>query len=287
MEEVVIIEENKLNNVYIEKGNNIFDTAAELRVSVQTVMASLKKYDMGFVKPKHLYSDLRKTDFSEFQRDMVIGSILGDGCVYKKSNSRNCVFEIRQSVKQREWAFWKANNLKPFFGGKAIMTVKGKQNHRFEDIYGVRYVNTNDDIRITINSHPYFTEIRNVFYPKGKKIIPVDYLEGKFNMNSLAVLIGDDGCLLNKGYGLKICTLGFEKKHVYEFAEFLSTLFDGTISVYKAKHYISGIKYYIYMGGLAHRKPFVSELRNILPKCMHYKLPTVLNEHQTVTQLNE
>ena len=283
MEEVVIIGKDELNNVYKEKNSNVLDIAAELRVSVQTIMASLKKYNVSFVKPKHLYSDLRETDFSEFQKSMVIGSILGDGCVYRKSNTKNAVFEIRQSVKQKEWAFWKANNLKPFFGGKAVMIVKGQLNHKFEDIYGVRYVNTNDDIRICINSHPYFTEIRDTFYPKGKKTIPVDYLEGKFNMTSLAVLIGDDGCLLNKGYGLKICTLGFEKKHVYEFAEFLSTLFDGTISVYKAKHYISGVKYYIYMGSLAHQKLFISELRNILPKCMHYKLPTVLNEHQTAT----
>ena len=54
MEEVVIIEKDKLNNVYIEKDCNVLDTAAELRVSVQTVMASLKKYNVSFVKSKHL-----------------------------------------------------------------------------------------------------------------------------------------------------------------------------------------------------------------------------------------
>lgn len=284
MEEVLIIEENVLNNVYKEKNCNILDVAVELRVSAQTVMASLKKYKIEFTKPKHLYSDLRNTDFSEFQKSLVIGSILGDGCVYKKSNAKNCIFETRHSMKQREWALWKAYNLKPFFSGKSVLNVKGQKNHKFEDIYGVRYVNTSDNIRIIINSHPYFTEIRNIFYPEGKKIIPVEYLEGKFNITSLAALLGDDGCLINKGYGLKICTEGFEKKHVYEFADFLSTLFDGTVSVYKAKHYLSGIKYYIYMGGLAHRKLFVSKIRNILPKCMHYKLPTVLNEHQAATQ---
>lgn len=283
----MIIEEKKLSYAYEEKNSNVLDTAAELRVSVQTIMASLKKYNIGFVKPKHLYSDLRKTDFSEFQKSLVIGSILGDGCIYKKSNSKNCIFETRHSMKQKEWAMWKVTNLKPFFSGKSVLTVKGQLNHRFEDIYGVRYVNTGDDIRIIVNSHPYFTEIRNIFYPEGRKIIPVDYLEGRFNMTSLAVLLGDDGCLLNKGYGLKICTQGFEKKDVYDFADFLSILFDGTISVYKAKHYISGTKYYIYMGGLAHQKPFISEIRNTLPKCMHYKLPTVLNEHQTAARLNE
>jgi len=276
---IMIIEKELLENTF--KGN-IFETAVELRCSVQTIMASLIKHNIKFEKPKHIFSDLKKTEFSLYQKNLLVGGLLGDSCVYKKFNTRNAVLEFNHTVKQTDWAMWKANNLKPFFYDTAIVNVKGVKHHRFEDIRGIHYSDTSDTIRICLNSHPYFSELRNIFYPNGKKIIPINYLETYFNMDSLAVLIGDDGCLISNGYSIKICTQGFTKTDVFLLAEFLKKFHRGTISVKEAK-YLKGIKYYIYMGVMAGNKEFVRAIKNRLPKCMHYKIPLVLNEHQVAT----
>ena len=281
MEEVMIIEEKKLKKAYMKKNDSVLDTAAELRVSVQTVMASLKKYKIDFVKPKHLYSDLKKTDFSDFQKSLLIGSVLGDGHLEKRSHLKNASFREEHSVGQTQWLKWKHNNLKPFTTMNTWIRDRGDEALMPDGHGGKKMYKISNVIAMSTNIHPYLTYLHNQFYVNRVKIVPAKLIKNNFDIISMAVLIGDDGSL--NGTGIVICTESFKYDEVVLLKEAIEKLFKGSVKV----NGLQAGKPRLYLSKFDKDPQFVSKIKNILPKCMHYKLPTVLNEHQTATQSNE
>lgn len=274
----MILEENILSDVYMKKNNNVLDTAAELRVSVQTVMTSLKKYNIDFVKPKHLYSDLKKTDFSNFQKSLLIGSILGDGHLEKRSHLKNASFREEHSVKQTQWLKWKHDNLKPFTTTNTWIRDRGDEALMPDGHGGKKMYKISNVITMSTNIHPYLTYLYSEFYVDRIKIVPVELIRSSFNIVSMAVLIGDDGSF-NKGC-IIICTESFKYDEVVVLKGAIERIFKGVVR-------INGVqigKPRLYLSNFDKDLQFISKIRNILPPCMHYKLPTVLNEHQTATQ---
>lgn len=274
----MIVEKDKLSTVYIEKNGNVLDIAAELRVSVQTVMASLKKYNLSFVKPKYLYGDLKRTDFSEFQKSLLIGSVLGDGHLEKRSRLKHVLFREEHSVHQTQWLKWKHDNLKPFTTANTWIRDRGDQMLMPDGKGGKKMYNIANVIAMSTGTHPYLTYLHSEFYVNRIKIVPKMLMESKFDMVTLAVLIGDDGSL-NRNI-IVICTDSFSYSEVMILKEMIERIFNGGVTV-RTKQ--AG-KPRLYLSRFNDDKKFVSELRDILPKCMHYKLPLVLNEHQTATQ---
>ena len=279
MDEVVIIEENKLKTAYMEKNNSVLDTAVELRVSVQTIMASLKKYKIDFIKPEHLYGDLKRTDFSEFQKSILIGSILGDGHLEKRSHMKNASFREEHSVKQTFWLKWKHDNLKPFTTSNTWVRDRGNTAMMPDGYGGKKMYNIENVIAMTTGVHPFLTYLHSKFYVNGKKIIPFSLLENSFDLTVLATLIGDDGSNYGKS-GIVICTDNFEYNEVVYLRDKIQKMFNGEVVIRKSRLN----KYRLYLTMFNKDSHFISKIRNILPKCMHYKLPTVLNEHQVATQ---
>lgn len=272
----MIVEEIKLINVYKEMNGNIFDVAAEFRVSVQTIMASLKKYKIDFVKPKHIYSDLKRTGFSKFQRSLLIGSTLGDGHLEKRGHLKNALFRTEHSVKQIEWLKWKYDNLKPFTTSNIWTRDRGRKalmpdGHGKKKLYNISNV-----VSMSTNTHPYLTILHNEFYKNRKKVVPFDFLKEEFDLVSMAVLIGDDGSL--GANGLIICTDSFMKKEVLFLMDLFKNFFSGKITITINKN-----DFRIRLCSVHKEDCFIQELYKILPKCMHYKLPPVLNEHQAAT----
>ena len=278
MEEVLIIEKKLLTNVYKEKNGNVLDTSAELRVSVQTIMASLKKYKIDFVKPKYLYGDLKRTDFSDFQKSLLIGSILGDGHLEKRSHLKNASFREEHALNQMEWLRWKHDNLKPFTTSNMWVRDRGEKAMMPDGKGGKRLYNIQNVVAMATGTHPYLTYLHSKFYVNCKKIIPSDLIDSNFDMTALSVLIGDDGSHTNRG--LVICTDSFEYDDLVNFRNKIRRMFKGKTVIFKTH---TG-KLRLCLTWFIRDHGFVSEIRNILPKCMHYKLPTVLNEHQAATQ---
>jgi hypothetical protein len=269
----MIIERDILKNTF--KGN-IFETAVELRVSIQTVMASLKKHDMTFIKPKHIYGELKRTDFSDFQKSLLIGSVLGDGHIEKRSHLKNALFREEHSTDQVEWLKWKYNNLKPFTTsnmwnrdrGKKMWMPDGRSNKKLYNIQKVYSMST--------GVHPYLTELHKLFYKNKTKILPKEFLISNFNMVSLAVLIGDDGNFCENS--LRFCTDNFSKEEVYFLADLFSNFYNSRITVRQQDN-----KYRIVFTYIKQDLKFFDGIKNILPKCMHHKVTPVLNEHQVAT----
>lgn len=274
----MIIDENTIDKNF--KGN-IFETAAELRVSLQTVMASLKKYGIYFEKPKHIYSDLKKTDFSEFQKGLLIGSILGDGHLEKRSHLRNALFREEHAMDQVGWLKWKYNNLKPFITSDMWSRDRGNKVLMPDGEGGKKMYNIQSVCSMSTNIHPYLTELHNLFYRDRKKVIPCDFIKSMFNELIFSVWLGDDGYYNWKRNYVVLCTESFSFEDIKVLECCLNSL--GIKNTVIIKHSKNPINYRLYINNFSSNKQLINVCLDILPTCMHYKVTPVFNEHQVAT----
>lgn len=118
---------------------------------------------------------------STIQKDILIGTILGDGYL-QKTGKKNARLRLEHGAKQKEYLFWKVKNLEQFFQGKPTYIERvhplSKQTYKYW--------------RHQSQSMPYLGKLRMLFYPDGKKSIPKDI--GRFlTPRSIAVWYMDDG----------------------------------------------------------------------------------------------
>lgn len=111
------------------------------------------------------------------QMSIIIGSILGDACVYKQGK---ICFE--HSIAQKEYLLWKYNELKNLAYFKVSRVIR----------YDQRYKKNNVSTRFFLRQ--YFSLLRSCFYPEGRKIIPKDITKWLSPL-ALAVWYMDDGHL--------------------------------------------------------------------------------------------
>ncbi len=270
----MIIEKEIIKNIY---NGNIFETAALLRESVQTIMASLKKHKIEFEKPKHIYGDLKRTDFSDFQKSLLIGSVLGDGHIEKRSNLRNALFREEHSLDQVDWLKWKYRNLKPFTTANMWVRDRGEYALMPDGKGGKKYYNIQKVCAMSTGVHPYITKLHSLFYKNRIKVLPMEYINKKFNLLVLGVLIGDDGNFCENS--IRICTDNFTKDEVYFLAKLCSNFYSSRITVREEKK----DKFRIVFTEITKDLNFFRKLKEILPACMHHKITPVLNEHQAAT----
>src|SRR3989344_3330793 len=89
---------------------------------------------------------------SNYQRDMLVGSILGDGGLYENWSKTNYRFQLCHSTRQSAYVNWKFSILKDWILSKP-------------KIY-------RDSIRFNTISHSDLTELGLIFYQNKKKYIP-------------------------------------------------------------------------------------------------------------------
>lgn len=129
---------------------------------------------------------MRRQKLTPIQKDLIVGSLLGDG--YLMPTSCGFSFRVHHSVKQKEYLVWKYNLL------KNIVNTGPKRDS--PKSYYFRTV-----------SHPEFNKYREIFYDKeNRKIVP-DELSKILNSRSLAVWIMDDGS--RDGGALRIHSYSF------------------------------------------------------------------------------
>lgn len=112
---------------------------------------------------------------TQLQKDVIIGSILGDGYLRQLKGRKNAFLEINHSIKQKEYADWKYLILKNIC----------KSNPKVRNSNGGRIA-----CRFYTKQHPKLTELYNFFYENRKKIIPDNFV---LNPSILAIWFMDDG----------------------------------------------------------------------------------------------
>lgn len=276
----MLVEKELLVDTFSRFNNDVCRTSSELRVSVQTIMASLKKYKITYEGPKHIYGDLKRTDLSDFQKQLLIGSVLGDGHLEKRSNVKNAMFREEHAVNQVEWLKWKHSNLKPFTTANMWIRDRGDVYSMPDGKGGDKNYNTQNVCAISTISHPYLTYLHNEFYVNRVKRVPMKLIEDEFDWISFAVFWGDDGCFTEDC--VRFCTDSFTKDEVEFLANIFSKFYNGRITIRKHKNK-SGYKYRIVLTDIKNDHECFDKVKSIIPDSVHYKVPSVLNEHQAAT----
>ena len=256
---------------------SIMEIAVELRVSVQTVMASLNKYGIPFDKPTHIYGDLKRTNFSSFQKSILIGSVLGDGHIEKRIKLKNASFREEHSIDQYEWLKWKHDNLKPFTTSDTWVRDRGSKYLMPDGKGGKRMYNIQNVCAMSTNTHPYLSELHRAFYKDRIKVVPENFLLDNFDDVALYVLICDDGNFSDNS--LRICTDSFSKKEVYFLSDLFAKFFKGRVTVREEKPN----KFRVVFTEISRDMQFFTRAKAIIPECMYHKFSPVLNEHQAAT----
>jgi hypothetical protein len=87
---------------------------------------------------------------TETERNILVGSILGDGCLSFAPRSRNAYYREHFSVKQKEYREWKLKQI-----NSIPLRFESQQN-------------------LKSPSHPVFTELYHRFYRNNQKTITKD-----------------------------------------------------------------------------------------------------------------
>ena len=98
---------------------------------------------------------------TSIQKEILVGSMLGDGTLRKQGTRTNALFEVNHSFLYRKYVDWKWRHFKKY--------VKTAPKSRHGNGNRIAY-------RFTTQSLPLFTEYYFKFYSSGKKILPSDII---------------------------------------------------------------------------------------------------------------
>jgi hypothetical protein len=120
-----------------------------------------------------IHMSLRNLNFTKYQNDILLGSMLGDGSLSKIKNV-NSYFSERHSLKQSEYLNWKYESLLPFSSNKYELTTMGRKNEcgKIVPDNSKKY----QSIVFTTLSHPFLTEIEKSWYKRD--------IDGKYILNN-------------------------------------------------------------------------------------------------------
>lgn len=172
------------------------------------------------LKPNKSKRDTYK--LSKYEESILIGTLLGDATIrytHNKCKYPNLTFS--HCVKQREYFDWLTNKLK---------NLKASVGE-----YKSKYIRTNGEsttrLVYTGRNMKCLKDIRDIFYPCGEKIIPIEYIKDKFNEVSLYCLFMDDGSYDINSHSFILNTQCFSKEDLEDFCEFLYDKFNLSFNI--------------------------------------------------------
>lgn len=263
---------SELERLYVDEETSMEKMGAVLGVSRRTITRWLIKYGIE-LRPcnQYVYEDLRKIPLSTEQRDLIVGSTLGDGCLFIANRGKNARFGETHAESQLGYLKWKRDILSPFIQQEMVV-----REPEVIEILGTK-CNIQRSTRLQTIVHPEFTEFRKIFYDEnGKKRIPenlVDYL----NDFVLAVWFMDDGNLYwnsNTGtYSLVLCTQSFSYYDHLIMKDVLQNYFNIDIKLRKSQGF-KNTQYYVAFSGKSAIKNLCDRLYSYAVDCMKYKFIT-------------
>src|SRR3989344_2603098 len=98
---------------------------------------------------------IEKSFLSTKSKEIILGSLLGDGSLKVHRGYKNARFSFRHSIHQKDYFFWKASELKEISGGSYYWTQK-------PDGFG------GSKLRYQSLALPSLTELHTLTHCKGK-----------------------------------------------------------------------------------------------------------------------
>lgn len=234
-----------------------------------------EKFNLKLYEAKKLKAQFSKITFSEYMANrnkskcseplllssevdqIILGSLLGDGCIIKKSNG---MFTINHSLVQKEYAMYKYELLKRF---GLEMKIREATERKFESYIEGRKIKDNGFIKLESPVNRSFNVYREEWY-KHKKIVPDSIC--RLGPLGLAIWFMDDGSSNKSSYYLS--TNGFE----YDDVKKLTVLLHTNFGIYSTIH-VNKDKFIIYIQAKS-RELFTEIVKDYLCPSMLRKIYT-------------
>lgn len=160
-------------------------------------------------------------ELSREELEVLTGTLLGDSCIrFVHSGCKYPSFTCTHTERQEEWFMWKVNKLKSIIS--SYNSYELKSNGKMLDHCKLQAIGKNLKC---------LTSIRNVFYPNGTKVIPMEFIKDNFSGLSLYCLYMDDGSYDTSTNSFIINTQCFSKENLLEFITWIKDSFNLEFSV--------------------------------------------------------
>lgn len=248
------IPKEKLVELYNEKHLTMFEIAEIYNVDRTTISNKLKEFGIDSNPTQRKYRILKATPISKKQREMIVGSVLGDASIILSGRKKNPYFKIAHCEKQKEYLMWKKEIL-----GNFVNTVNKVMDKR------------GNSTMFCFNtiSHQGFHSLRELFYDGNKKVIK-DEVGLHLSPLGLATWFMDDGSRSGRGNNYRLSTDGFSKDDNYKLKNILKANFDLNVKVLEYTRYDQ--KYYYLFINKRNAINMTKIIRSYIVDCMKYKL---------------
>lgn len=152
------------------------------------------------------------TPLSDRCREIILGSLLGDGSIALNKRYKNARFSFKHSSKYLEYFNWKVSEMSEISSDRSNWLQKN-------DGYGLK------KLRYQSRALENLTEIYNLIAKKGKKVVRRKWLN-MMSPLSLAVWWCDDGSLISDTRTGVFCTDGFSRSEVVLLDEYLKKVWN-------------------------------------------------------------
>lgn len=192
-----------------------------------------------------------KSFLSNKCKEVILGSLLGDGSLRIHQSYKNARFSFRHSVRQEEYFFWKVSQLKEISGKKYWWRQEKNSLGRVM----LRYQS------IAMDS---LTDLYKLTHKNNQMVIRRKWLN-RLTPLSLAVWWLDDGSLITNSRRGVICTDSFSYSEQKLLARYLLKVWDIKVHIGKAKQRYNGEIREYYRLWIRSSEELMKLLRLILP----------------------
>lgn len=212
------INKNQLKEL-VESGKT--DKEIALIMGVKPIGIYNSRIRNGFIRPS--FNEAKSIKLTSFQKQVLIGTLLGDSCLIKRKDSYNAQLRCSHGPLQKNYAKHK-HNVFESLGSVYYESVRKTPDKRTGKCYASYSIRT--------KTNPELNSFYNAFYKDGKKVIPFELFED-FTEVSLAYLFMDDGSKINST--INIATMCFDEEELIKFVRFLYNKFDLAFTIQKNK----------------------------------------------------
>ena len=193
---------------------------------------------------------------SEFQRQVLIGTLLGDGCLETQNRGRTYRLKIEHSMTQKDYVYWKYKVFKNF-------TLSEPRIHK-----RMSYGSVRENYCFSTVSHGSLRFYCQQFYKNGKKMMP-KIIYKMITPLALAVWFMDDGSIKSKQHrALVIHSQSFNKQDLLNIIEVLDKKYGIKLTLRKRE---DGSGYVLYLLSKTVSK-FIDLVKEYVLPSMEYKL---------------
>lgn len=220
------------------------------------IYAYCRKYGLEFDFSRN--HELRATPFTDRQKQIVFGTLLGDGYLRPTNgNAENHSYALSlcHGEKQLEYLTWKFHEFENF-----VLTKEFRVNTR-------SFRGNAPTYSFSTVSHPFLNEAHSICYSSdGKKDITEQWLS-RLTPLSLAVWYMDDGSLNKRSHTIVLCTNSFSREGQLLAIDWLKERYDICAILEPRRNNQTVLRI-----NASQSRKFMDIVGPHVPSCMNYKL---------------